>query len=508
MTSAGRLSRRRFLALAGAGSAGLALASCRSTPDTPVAADDPAIAAADRRRRRGVREEHDLDLRAGPATVDLGGLTVATWAYGSSVPGAELRVRAGDLVRARFTNDLSEATTVHWHGIAIRNDMDGVPHLTQDPVAPGGTFLYEFTPPDPGTFWFHPHAGLHLDRGLYAPLIVEDPAEPGRYDREYVVVLDDWLDGVGASPEQTLEDLQAGLGAHAGHGGHGGGGGPATTGGDFLGGQHAGDVSYPIYLMNGRRPSAAPEFEAREGDRLRLRIVNAASDTPFRVAVGGHRMTVTHTDGFPVDPVTVDALVVGMAERYDVLVTVGESGAIPLVAVAEAKGNDALGVIRSGPGTAPAPGVRPAELTRRVLQLPDLAAAPAVRLPAGRPDRLHQVTLGGGEDGYVWTINGEARDDHDHGRTALPVQQGERVRLAFENRTVMFHPMHLHGHTFQMVGAGKAGARKDTAIVRPDETVTVDFVADNPGQWMLHCHNLYHQVAGMMTTVSYVTDDD
>ncbi|HWC11062.1 MAG TPA: multicopper oxidase domain-containing protein, partial [Acidimicrobiales bacterium] len=231
--------------------------------------------------------------------------------------------------------------------------------------------------------------------------------------------------------------------------------------------------------------------------------VNAASDTPFRVAVGGHRMTVTHTDGFPVDPVTVDALVIGMAERYDVLVTVGESGAIPLVAVAEAKGNEAMGVIRSGPGTAPPPGVRPAELTRRVLALSALRAAPAVRLPRGRPDRLYEVVLGGGGDDYVWTINGEP---HGHDGAPLRVEEGERVRLAFENRTVMFHPMHLHGHTFQMVRAGVAGARKDTAIIRPDETVTVDFVADNPGQWMLHCHNLYHQEAGMMTTVSYVTD--
>ncbi|HEX2192002.1 MAG TPA: multicopper oxidase family protein [Acidimicrobiales bacterium] len=504
MTAGGALSRRRFLALAGAGSAGLVLASCRSTPSDPVAARDPAIAAAERRRRTRAGREHDIELRAGPTTIDIGGLTAATWAYGPAVPGPELRVRAGDLVRARFTNDLPEPTTIHWHGIAIRNDMDGVPGVTQEAVPPGGTFLYEFTPPDPGTFWFHPHFGLHLDRGLYAPLIVEDPAEPGRYDREYVVVLDDWIDGVGASPEQTLADLRAGRGGHAAHAGHGGGDDePAMSGGDFLGGQHSGDVTYPIYVLNGRRPSAAPEFEARPGERLRLRIVNAASDTPFRVAVGGHRMTVTHTDGFPVEPVTVDALVIGMAERYDVVVTVTESGAIPLVAVAEAKGNEALGVIRSGPGTAPSPGVRPAELTRRVLRLSDLTAAPAVRLPRGRPDRLYDVVLGGGDEGYVWTINGEP---HGHDGPPLRVQQGERVRLAFENRTVMFHPMHLHGHTFQVVRAGRAGARKDTAIVRPDEAFTVDFVTDNPGQWMLHCHNLYHQEAGMMTTVSYVTD--
>ncbi|HWC12734.1 MAG TPA: multicopper oxidase domain-containing protein, partial [Acidimicrobiales bacterium] len=212
MTAAGDLSRRRFLALAGAGSAGLVLASCRSTPDTPVGADDPAVAAAERRRRRPAGRVHDLELDAGPATVDLGGLSAATWAYAGAVPGPELRVNAGDLVRARFTNDLPEPTTIHWHGIALRNDMDGVPDVTQDAVPPGGTFLYEFTPPDPGTFWFHPHFGLHLDRGLYAPLIVEDPAEPGRYDREYVVVLDDWLDGVGASPEETLAELRAGGG--------------------------------------------------------------------------------------------------------------------------------------------------------------------------------------------------------------------------------------------------------------------------------------------------------
>ncbi len=492
-----RLSRRQFLAAAGAASAGLVLAGCGDTPRTmPVPAGGPAVDAAEQRRRRPGARVHDVAITAAPLTVDLGALSADTWGYDGTVPGREVRVRAGDVLRARFTNNLPEPTTIHWHGLALRNDMDGVPELTQPLVGPGQAFTYEFTVPDPGTFWFHPHTGLQLDRGLYSPLIVEDPQEPGAYDREYTVVLDDWSDGVGQSPKEAFDDLKAGRGAHAAH--LAGGGGPMS---EFLA-SPPGDVSYPLYLINGRRPSAPVELEARPGDRLRLRMVNAGSDTPFRIAVGGHRMTVTHTDGFPVDPVTVDNLVIAMAERYDVTVTVNGSGVFPLVAVAEAKAAQALAVIRSGPGDLPAPSVQPGELQGRTLRMEDLHAAQRARFPDARPDRVYAIELGGGEEGYVWTINGRP-----HGNEPLDIREDERVRLAFVNRTTMFHPMHLHGHTFEVMQAGGTpGPRKDTTIVRPDERVTVDFLADNPGQWMLHCHNLYHQSGGMMTTVSYVVD--
>ena len=493
------LSRRQFLALAGAGTAGLTLASCRGSDRraSPVPASGPEVEAAEEGRRRSGATMHDLAITAAPLTVDLGaGLRVPTWGYGPSVPGSEVRIKAGEVVRARFTNNLPEATTIHWHGISLRNDMDGVPGMTQEVVAPGAGFLYEFTAPDPGTFWFHPHVGLHLDRGLYSPLIVEDPAEPGRYDREYVVVLDDWTDGLGQAPEAAMADLRAGRGPHAAHQA---GGGPHSTALNSAGG----DVSYPLYLANGRISSAPAEFVARRGERIRFRIINAGADTPFRVALGGHPMTVTHADGFPVVPVTVDALMIAMAERYDVTVTVAGDGVYPLVALAEAKADEAMAVVRAGQGEVPPPSVRPAELEGRLLQLSDLVAAEPVRLPPGRPDRTYKVSLGGGEAGYVWTINGKP-----HGQNKpLDVRQGERVRLDFENTTTMFHPMHLHGHTFQVVNpGGAAGARKDTAIVRPDEPVSVEFVADNPGQWMVHCHNNYHQEGGMMLTLSYVTD--
>ena len=500
------LSRRQFLALAGAGSAAFALGACGRDPASPVGATDPVVGAAEGRRRLAAARVHDVAITAAPMMLDLGAdLQAATWGYDGAVPGSELRVRAGDVIRARFTNQLPEPTTIHWHGITIRNDMDGVPDLTQPAVLPGQTFPYEFTVPDPGTYWFHPHFGLHLDRGLYAPLVVEDPNEPGGYDREHTVVLDDWIDGIGKSPEDTLGDLRAGLGGHAAHGGGGADAEPMSAG-PLLGGEHPGDVLYPIYLVNARRAADPVTLDARQGERLRLRLINVASDTPFRVALGGHRMTVTHADGFPVEPVTVDALMIGMAERYDVVVTIGEGGVHPLVAVAEAKGDQALAVVRSGSGDTPPSNVHPAELDRRVLTLRDLKATPAVALPRGDPDSTHRVVLEGSETGYTWTINGKAAGhDGRHGKedTGLQVDQGERVRLTFENRSVMFHPMHLHGHHFQTLSRN-AGARKDTVIVRPDEPVSVDFVADNPGQWVLHCHNLYHMAGGMQTTVSYV----
>ncbi len=496
--SAPNYSRRRFLALAGAGSAAVALAGC-STGDkkaSPVPADGAEVKAAEEARKRAGAGVKDVAITAAPFTVDLGGLTSPTWAYGSSVPGGEIRVKAGDLIRARFTNQLPQATTIHWHGISLRNDMDGVPGMTQQVVAPQGTFLYEFTAPDPGTYWFHPHVGLHLDRGLYAPLIVEDPAEPGRYDREYVIVLDDWTDGVGQSPEAAMEDLRAGRGPHAAHQN---GGGPRS---EFLN-SGGGDVSYPLFLLNGRHSSAPVELPVRKGERIRLRLINAGADTPFRVAVGGHQMTVTHADGFAVVPVTVDALMIAMAERYDVTVTVAADGVFPLIAVAEAKADEAMAVFRAGSGAVPDPGVRPRELNGRILQMSDLMAAEPVRLAPGRPDRTYKVALGGGDAGYVWTLNGKP-----HGKNKpLEVRQGERIRLDFTNSTTMFHPMHLHGHTFQVINpGGTAGARKDTTIVRPDEPVSVEFIADNPGQWMIHCHNNYHQEGGMMLTLSYVTD--
>ena len=492
------LSRRNVL-LGAFGLAGIAAVSaCGGTTAVPPGA--VSVPRATALRSKASQRVVSARLTPRPVTVDLGGPVVNTWAYGDSVPGPLLRARAGDLLRVQVDNQLPVTTSVHWHGIALRNDMDGVPGMTQDPIGVGKPFTYEFTVPDPGTYFYHPHSGLQIDRGLYGALLVDEVADPGGYDVEWTVVLDDWVDGTGRTPEQILKGLTSTSSSSAGSGnGMGGmdmgsGMGEAMTS-PLLGG--AGDIIYPHYLANGRVPAAPVTLSAKPGQRARLRLINAGSDTAFRVALGGHRLTITHSDGFPVAPVTTDALLIGMGERYDVLVTVGD-GVFPLVALAEGKQGNALAVVRSAAGAPPTASARPAELAGKVLLSTDLTAAAAVRLPIKDVDRSHDLLLSGSMARYRWTINGKTFPDAD----PLPVEAGQRVRLRFQNMSMMFHPMHVHGHTFALV---RGGARKDTVIVRPMQTVEVDLDANNPGQWAAHCHNIYHAETGMMTTLSYPT---
>ena len=397
-------------------------------------------------------------------------------------------------------NQLPTETSIHWHGIALRNDMDGVPGITQDAIQAGKRFTYEFTAPDPGTYFYHPHVGVQLDRGLYGMLLIDDPADAGSYDSEWTVVLDDWIDGTGQTPDEVLAkfngtgqgsspaDSMPGMTDATGMSGMG-----ETLTSPILGG--AGDINYPHYLANGRVPTGAQTFHAKPGQKILLRLVNAGSDTAFRVALAGHQLTVTHTDGYPVQPVSTDALLIGMGERFDVEVTAAD-GIFPLVASAEGKRGQALAYLRTGAGRTPEATVTPSELNRRVLLGNDLRATDPVRLADKRIDRTHTLVLGGAMSPYRWTINGKAFPQ----ASPLPVTKGQRVRLRMINHSMMFHPMHLHGHTFAASGGG---ARKDTIIVRPMQTVEVDFDATNPGQWATHCHNIYHAESGMMTTVSY-----
>ncbi len=480
------------------GAAGLfALAGCGGGSSSAVGPSSDAVRRAEAARRSAGQRVVTADLTARPATLDLGGPLVDTWAYGDLLPGPLLQASAGDLLRVTLDNRLPAPTSIHWHGIALRNDMDGVPGVTQAAVAPGGRYVYEFTVPDPGTYFYHPHVGVQLDRGLYGVLLVDDPADPGRYDADWTVVLDDWVDGTGRTPDDVLASLQR-AGGTAGMGGAGAmgmaGAGEAMTS-RVLGG--AGDVTYPHYLANGRVPAAPQTLTGRPGQRVRLRLVNAGSDTAFRVALGGHRLTVTHTDGYPVVPASADAIIIGMGERFDVEVVLSD-GAFPLVAVAEGKTGQALTVVRTGAGEAPPATTRPVELDRQVLLGTDLHAADSARLPARAVDRTHTLALGGDMSSYRWTVNGKTFKDS----TPRPVRQGERVRLRFANHTNMFHPMHLHGHTFAVAGGGP---RKDTVIVRPMQQVDVEFDADNPGQWVSHCHNVYHAETGMMIIVGYAT---
>lgn len=502
-----KLWSRRELLVTGGGLVVLAACGSNSSVDSKpltgptVGPSDPAVAAREAKRAASGATVA-ATITAAPVTAVVGGREVTTWAFGDRPGAGGVRAKVGDVLEARFVNGLPSSNTIHWHGIALRNDMDGVHDLTQAPVASGGEFMYRFTLPDAGTYWFHPHMGLELDRGLYAPLIVEDPADPVGFDVDVTLMLDDWLDGYGRTQEEVLAELQSG-GGHSGHSGHMGGSGSGGMGnmGSMSGGSmmtgFGGDVVYPLHVINGRAPVERETLDAKPGQRVRLRLINAGSDTAYRVAVGGHRLTVTHADGFPVEPVEVDNVVLGMGERYDVIVTAG-SGAFPIVAVPEGTGDPAAeAMLRTSSASVPATGSRPAELDGRSISYDDLVPTDAVRLRSRAPDRAETIVLTASASGYVHGINGRCFPDS----APVDVREGERLRLTVQNDTMMFHPIHLHGHTFQLVGSGSA--RKDTVNVFPMSKVTFDVEADNPGQWMLHCHNTYHLETGMATTLSY-----
>lgn len=498
-----RLSRRKVVQVGYAGVVALvagAVGVRELNAPRPIGPTSTLVGSAER-VRQGSGTVVRRTLTAEPTTVDLGGRTVDTWAFDGKVPAPIIRAKAGDQLLVSLRNRLPDPTTVHWHGIALRNDMDGVPGVTMSPVASGARFDYSFIVPDPGTYWFHPHVGVQLDSGLQGALIIDDPNEPGRYDDEAVLILDDWTDGWGSSPKQILAGFRAD-------------GMPAMQEMDMGGismngtsqvdprqplGQDAGDVTYPAHLINGRLARDPESITTQPGRRVRLRIINAGGDTAYRFSVGGHRLTVTHADGFPVRPIEVDSLILGMGERYDVIVKAGD-GSFPIFAVPVGKqGSPALAVLRTSSrrlGDASPP---PPE-KGRLLRYEDLVSPDSVRLPARRPDKELDVQLTMGDGGRKWLVNGATFADFE----PLEIEPNQRVRLNLINRSMMFHPMHLHGHTFALARGAHDGPRKDTVNVLPMAKLSIDLQSDNPGQWLLHCHNVYHGELGMMTVLSYV----
>jgi FtsP/CotA-like multicopper oxidase with cupredoxin domain len=516
--TAARVSRRGVLALTGGILAAAGLSACQAAaPHASHLVSDDETAAPSCPTTTAAEPEpdpeamaHRVRLAPRPVTADLAGRLVETWAYQGELPGPTIRVSQGDTLAVTVQNGLPDDTTVHWHGIAIRNASDGAPDITQPPIEPGQSFSTTFVVPHAGTYWYHTHVGVQLDRGLYGALIVTDPADPG-VDVDEVIILDDWFDGIAGTPDEALVALAAS---------HGGGpmppmpamqGGAAVPGAVAHGllpatpmlspalGGVAGAISYPLHLVNGRSPGDRPTYRAAPGDRVRLRFINAGSDTAYRIAVGGHQLTVTHADGHPVQPVGVDTLIIGMGERYDVTF-VARSGVWPVHAAAEGKPGAAVAVLRtsdSAVSKAPPLNVAPGELSGRRLSYAQLRPTAGTALPAREPDQQFVVTLTGGvrgKDGvFFWSLGGDAE--------RLRVHEGDRVRITMVNHSPAFHPMHLHGHIFGVVGPG---ARKDTVNVLPGQTVRIDVDADNPGDWMYHCHNTYHSVMGMMTTLTYV----
>ena len=479
------MDRRQFLIKSAlATGAGLAGYRVERFPDVPVLGEATSVAGGG---------TTDVTLAAERIEVDLGnGQRFAAFGYNGAVPAPEIRVREGDTLRVTLRNRLAEPTTIHWHGVPVPNGMDGVPGVTQAPVSPGESFTYEFVAWPAGTYIYHSHVGYQLDQGLHGALVVEPRRQPG-HDREFVLTLEDWATVDGAGPAAS----RAGRVAGGGMGGMMGGimGRRRRRARD---GEPLREPAYDAYVVNGRTSDAAEALRVRRGDRVRLRLVNASASTTFLVRLAGHRLRVTHADGRPVEPVVVDVLRLGTGERYDAEFIADNPGHWALLGAPNAPGEARpLRTLLYDGSTARE--VSHESRGERLLAYRDLTAVPEEGLPRvrGRADRTFRIQLSGGMMGSpYWTINGQRYPDTD----TLDIAHGEHVRLEYFNMSMMPHPMHLHGHFFEIDVPGRP--RKDTVLVAPMMgQMAVEFIADNTGPWLHHCHNLYHMEGGMANVV-------
>ena len=441
-----------------------------------------------------------FNFSASVAKVNLGvGPDFKAWAYNGRVPGPEIRVREGDIVQVKLKNYLPEGTTIHWHGIPLQNAMDGVPGITQPAVQPGETFIYEFEASPAGSFIYHSHAGLQLDQGLYGPLIIEPGNNPGSYDREYTLMLEDWVmkDGGGTADTERRQT------------GHMMGGMMRRRRGMRQGRRRPGDPLlepvYDDYAVNGRVNPAVDDLEVRRGDRVKLRIMNPSAATQYYLRLAGHSLTITHTDGNPIEPVETDVLRIGMGERYDVMFTADNPGYWLLAAAEQGFGESRLRIpIRYRGINTKKPEAPDFKRGLRLAAYGDFSSAHDIDWHSEPADRFYRQVLSGGMHSPYWTINNQVYPRADQ----LTVHEGQKVQLSYWNHSMMPHPMHLHGHFFRLMNPNLRPERwvlKDTLVVDHMQRYDIEFMADNPGKWFHHCHHLYHMEAGMANVVDYRT---
>jgi FtsP/CotA-like multicopper oxidase with cupredoxin domain len=428
-----------------------------------------------------------LDARERMVSLGTSGGATPAWLYGETLP--VLRMKQGESLDATLVNGLAEHSSIHWHGVRVPNAMDGVPYVTQLPVLPGERFTYRFAPPDAGTFFFHPHCNtaVQLGRGLAGVLIVEDETS---FDDDIVCALKDWrLNADGSfQPFLTLE-----------------GAGRSGTYGN-------------LRTVNG---VAAPEIKVPASADIRLRVLNLDSTRVGDIGIEGAQGFLIATDGNALPPFALESWRLGPAMRMDLALRTPPAGervrlidyfarepVILATLVAEGAGRRRTSFAPPvlAPPTLPEPDLDSAErhelrLSASAIGSQYPALAPLV-LPDGRSidvmDSLCSTSR------TLWAIDGKTWPETGHERMPPPLleyRRGSPVRLTLVNTTPHMHPMHLHGHSFKVLSSSRLRRPPhwaDTVLVMPEERVEIAFVADNPGNWMLHCHIIEHQDTGMM----------
>ena len=545
------LPRRRFVQGLAAG--GLLFGLPSLATQTWAAVADTVIGSAP------VLQGTEFDLVIAKTPVNFTGRPRMATTINGSIPGPVLRWREGDTVTLRVTNRLAEETSIHWHGILLPFDMDGVPGISFKGIPPGETFTYRFKVAQTGTYWYHSHSGMQEQTGMYGAIVIEAAeGETIRADRDYVIQLSDWTD---EDPMRVMHKLKMQSDYYNFN---------KPTAVDFLRDAARNGLSAAVddrkmwqqmrmnptdladisaytytYLMNGSTPAGNWTGLFRPGEKVRLRFINSGAMTFFDVRIPGLKMTVVQADGQDVEPVTVDEIRIGVAETYDVIVTpreeaytifaqsmdrtgyargtlaprAGMTAAVPAPDKPEPLDmSDMMGDMSEavrvrharteyGPSTdmrvdtprinLDDPGVGLRDNGRRVLTYADLHTIGGPIDPRG-PEREIELHLTGNMERYTWSIDGVAFGQS----TPVHFRYGERLRVILHNDTMMTHPMHLHGMWSELESSdGRFQARKHTINVQPAQRVSFLVSADALGRWAWHCHLLMHMDAGMFREV-------
>lgn len=462
----------------------------------------------------GPRKRLSVDaLTAAPDGVNRG-----IYAYGGQLIGPTIRVKEGERLNIEIINHLKVPTIVHWHGMHQPGTwkMDGVEGVSGPAIAPGSSFTYDFVATPAGTHWYHSHAGVQYSDGLFGPLIVEEAKPIARYDREEILLINDWEHEAAERIWQKLSTQgMGGMGAMGGGMGEAGSKPLAIGGLDQLiasqWGSSAldwGDVPFTSGLVNGKGRAAntkgpLAEVQIREGEVVRLRLINGSATYSLRFQIDNHPLTVIASDGQPLRPVTVDNLLLGIGERYDVLIT-GKGSGSHWIRATTGQNNTIKAVLRYGEKAPVEPAGAPQAWRSRFLAPSQLASPTDVNLETV-PFRDIQMVFAGPEPVYRWSVNGEFYPK----TTPIKIKKDEWIRIRFVNRTNMEHPFHIHGHSFYILGTPqelnlKNPPLKDTLNIWPNAEQVIQWKATNPGHWIFHCHVEWH-LAGGMASILHIT---
>lgn len=482
------LSRRAFIAAGAITGAAIATGCARDASRT--ADTTGAASAAD---RAAPSAPADVTIRIAPVLVELApDHIISTIGYNGSVPGPIIRLTEGQTVSVELINDTDTPELVHWHGQLVPSDIDGAAEEGSPFVAPHGRRRYTLTPTPAGTRWVHTHtfSGADLARGMYtgqfAIVYVEPAREPGRYDREVFLATHEWEPFLGAQEMATDAEIWPQGDVRPPTGDH-------TPNGY--------EIGYRSFSINGKSLGNGEPVRVRRGERVMFRILNASATENIQLALPGHRFEIVALDGNPVPtPRTVDVLTLGVAERIDAIVEMNRPGVWILGTPKDDDRRDGMGIVVEYAGATGTPRWTPPP--REPWDYTQFGAARAAKTPS----ETIQLTFGkinGGAHGFNhWPINGAL---YEHS-TPITIHHGRRYRLAFRNQSDDPHPVHLHRHTFELVrinGKSTGGVMKDTIVVPGFGAVDVEFVADNPGATLFHCHQTLHMDFGFMRLFRY-----